>query len=195
MTGQTGKDLQQVAHATLPRQKRWWQLPREVTIARRTSESYSSLDLFLNAPHQWVLRYAARLNPSKLLAVTDQNRLYGNLAHRIIDRFFRAGHVHGLCEEGLASWFSQEFESVVAEEGAVLLMPGRRMDREWLRGALGRSLEEIQRQFSAAGIVEVESERSLTGTFAGGSLEGKADLVVRKHGRPGHRRYEMGRCQ
>lgn len=180
MTGQTGKDLQQVAHATLPRQKRWWQLPREVTIARRTSESYSSLDLFLNAPHQWVLKYAARLNPSNLLAMTDQNRLYGNLAHRIVDRFFHVGNARELRGDTLAGWLSQEFESVVAEEGAVLLMPGRRMDREWLRGALGRSLEEIQRQFSAAGIVEVESERSLTGTFAGGSLEGKADLVVRK---------------
>jgi RecB family exonuclease len=180
VTGRAGDDLPTVAHAPLPERRRWWQFPPEVKIARRASESYSSLNLFLNAPHQWVLRYAARLNPSNLLAVTDQNRLYGNLAHRIIDRFFRAGNVHGIRESDLATWLSQEFESVVAEEGAVLLMPGRRMDRERLRAALGRALEEIQRQFSAAGIVAVESERRLTGTFAGGDLEGQADLVVRK---------------
>lgn len=182
ISSQAGRDLQHVAHAPLPQRRRWWQLPREVTIARRASESYSSLNLFLNAPHQWVLKYAARLNPSNLLAVTDRNRLYGNLAHRIVDRFFHVGNAHELCGDALAGWLSQEFESVVAEEGAVLLMPGRRMDRERLRAALGRALEEIQRQFSAAGIVEVESERSLTGTFAGGNLEGHADLVVRKPG-------------
>ncbi|MDF0665685.1 MAG: PD-(D/E)XK nuclease family protein [Nitrospira sp.] len=180
VNGHAGKDLQQVAHVPLPQRRRWWQLPREVAIARRPSESYSSLNLFLNAPHQWVLKYAARLNPSNLLAVTDENRLYGNLAHRIVDRFFHVGNAHELHGDALAGWLLQEFESVVAEEGAVLLMPGRRMDREWLRAALGRALEEIQRQFSAAGIVVVESERSLTGKFAGGNLEGQADLVVRK---------------
>jgi len=180
VTGQAGKDLPNVAHAPLPRRRRWWQLPPEVKISRRHSESYSSLNLFINAPHQWVLKYAAGFNPSNLLAVTDQNRLYGNLAHRIIDRFFRAEKAHEVRGDSLAGWLSREFESVVAEEGAVLLMPGRRMDRERLRAALGRALEEIQRQFSAAGIVVVESERSLTGKFAGGDLEGQADLVVRK---------------
>lgn len=144
VNGHAGKDLQQVAHVPLPQRRRWWQLPREVTIARRASESYSSLNLFLNAPHQWVLKYAARLNPSNLLAVTDENRLYGNLAHRIVDRFFHVGNAHELHGDALAGWLSQEFESIVAEEGAVLLMPGRRMDREWLRAALGRALEEIR---------------------------------------------------
>ena len=70
---------------------------------------------------------------------------------------------------------------VVAEEGAVLLMPGRRVDYERLRSALGRALEELQRQFMAAGIDVVAPERELVGTFPGGDLEGKADLVVRNN--------------
>lgn len=178
VTGHIDEELPRVAHAPLPRRRRWWHLPPEVKISRRSRESYSGLNLFLNAPHQWVLKYAARLNPSNLLAVTDQNRLYGNLAHRIIDRFFHAGNAHELRGDVLVGWLSREFEGVITEEGAVLLMPGRRMDRERLRSALGRALEEIQRQFSAAGIVVVESERGLTGTFPGGDLEGQADLVV-----------------
>ncbi len=172
-------DLPPIAHAPLPARRRWWSLPREARIPSRDRESYSSLNAFLNAPYQWVLRYAARLNPSNLLSVADENLLYGNLAHRLIDRFFRTDGALGLRGNALATWFSREFAAVVAEEGAVLLMPGRRGDYERLRSALERAIAEFQRQFAAAGIDAVEPERVLAGTFAGGDLEGIADLVVR----------------
>jgi RecB family exonuclease len=179
VTGRAGEDLPKVAHAPLPRRRRWWTLPPEVTISRRPHESYSSLNTFLNAPYQWVLKYPARLNQSNLLAVADENRLYGNLAHRLIERFFRTGGVQAFRGDALTAWFSQQFDVVVAEEGAVLLMPGRRGDYERLRAVLGRALEEIQRQFGAAGVVLVEPERNLAGTFPGGDIKGQADLVVR----------------
>ena len=179
VTGRAGEDLPEVALALLPRRRRWWTLSPEVTIPRRPHESYSSLNAFLNVPYQWVLKYSARLNPSTLLAVADENRLYGNLAHRLIDRFFRTEGAQALRGDALKAWFSRQFDVVVAEEGAVLLMPGRRTDYERLRSALGRALEEIQRQFVAAGVDRVEPERVLAGTFPGGDLEGQADLVVR----------------
>ncbi|MGF2075547.1 PD-(D/E)XK nuclease family protein, partial [Enterococcus casseliflavus] len=89
---------------------------------RRACESYSSLNAFLNCPHQWVLRYAAQLRPSNLLDVADGNRLYGNLAHRSIDRFFRSDDTHKLEGKALEHWVVRELERVVADEGAVLLM-------------------------------------------------------------------------
>ena len=184
VTGRAGEDLLEVAQAPLPQRRRWWKLPPDAKLSLRPHESYSSLNTFLNAPYQWVLKYPARLNPSNLLAVTDGNRLYGNLAHRLIDRFFRTKGAQALRGEALKAWFSQQFEVMVAEEGAVLLMPGRRGDYERLRAVLGRAFEEIQRQFEAAGVVLVEPERDLAGKFPGGDLEGKADLVVRnKSGR------------
>lgn len=179
VTGRGGEALPDVVHALLPRRRRWWKLPPDVKLSLRPRESYSSLNTFLNAPYQWVLKYPARLNPSNLLAVTDGNRLYGNLAHRLIDRFFRDEGAQALRGDALKAWFSGQFAMVVAEEGAVLLMPGRRGDYEPLRSALGRALEELQRQFMAAGIDVVEPERELAGQFPGGDLEGTADLVVR----------------
>ena len=181
VTGRGGEALPDVAHAPLLKRRRWWKLPPDVKLSLRPRESYSSLNTFLNAPYQWVLKYPARLNPSNLLAVTDGNRLYGNLAHRLIDRFFRAEGAQALRGDALKAWFSGQFAMVVAEEGAVLLMPGRRGDYERLRSALGRALEELQRQFMAAGIDVVEPERELAGQFPGGDLEGKADLVVRNN--------------
>ena len=179
VTGRAGKDLPEVAQAYLPSRRRWWRLPPEVKIPLRPHESYSSLNAFLNAPYQWVLKYTARLHPSNLLAVADENLLYGNLAHRLIDRLFRAAGAQALRGDALKAWFSREFAVVVREEGAVLLMPGRRADYERLRAALERVIGEIQRQFGAAGIELVEPERGLIGKFPGGDLEGQADLVVR----------------
>lgn len=179
LTGRAGNELPAVEHAALPARRRWWHLAAQATIPPRTRESYSSLSAFLNAPHQWVLKYAARLNPSNLLAVADANLLYGNLAHRLIDRFFRTSGSLALRGEALRAWFSREFETVVAEEGAVLLMPGRRGDYERLRSSLERAIAEFQRQFAAASIDAVEPERALAGNFTGGELEGVADLVVR----------------
>jgi hypothetical protein len=179
LTGRADSDLPAVAHRPLPRRRRWWSLPSELKIALRAKESYSSLNMFLNAPYQWVLKYPARLNPSTLLAVTDGNRLYGNLSHRLIDRFFRTSGAEVLVGDDMKAWLSREFAAVVAEEGAVLLMPGRRGEYERLRLVLECALDEIQRQFMAAGIASVEPERRLAGTFPGGDLEGQADLVVR----------------
>jgi len=179
VTNRIDNNLPSIAHARLPRRRRWWKLPPEVTRSLRPRESYSSLNVFLNAPYQWVLKYTARLNPSNILAVADENRLYGNLAHRLIDRFFRTDGAQALRGDALRAWFSREFAVVVAEEGAVLLMPGRRANYERLRSALERAIGEIQRQFVAAAIDVVESERELVGKFPGGALEGIADLVVR----------------
>lgn len=178
LTGRAGNELPAVAHAALPARRRWWHLAAQATIPPRTRESYSSLSAFLNAPHQWVLKYAARVNPSNLLAVADANLLYGNLAHRLIERFFRTSGALALRGEALMAWFSREFETVVAEEGAVLLMPGRRGDYERLRFSLKRAIAEFQRQFAAAAVDAVEPERALAGSFTGGELEGVADLVV-----------------
>jgi RecB family exonuclease len=179
VTGRAVEQLPEVAHAHLPQRSRWWRVPPEVKISLRPQESYSSLNAFLNAPYQWVLKYKARLNPSNLLAVADENLLYGNLAHRLIDRFFRTDGAQALRGDALKAWFSRAFATVVAEEGAILLMPGRRSDYERLRSVLERAIGEIQRQFGAAGIDAVESERDLVGKFPGGALEGQADLVVR----------------
>ena len=179
LIGRAGNKLPAITHVALPSRRRWWHLAAQATIPLRARESYSSLSAFLNAPYQWVLKYAARLNPSNLLAVADANLLYGNLAHRLIDRFFRTSGSLALRGEALRAWFSREFETVVAEEGAVLLMPGRRGDYERLRSSLERAIAEFQRQFAAAGVDAVEPERSLAGSFTGGELEGVADLVVR----------------
>lgn len=175
-----GGGLPALDHVPLPARRRWWQLPPELKLAPRACESYSSLALFLDAPHRWVLKYAARLEPSRLLAVADANLLYGNLAHRLFERLFRREDALALKGDALSTWFEAAFAAVLAEEGAVLLMPGRQADRERLRLTLWRAITECLRQFEAAGAEAATPERALAGSFVGGAVAGSADLVLRK---------------
>ena len=178
-SGLGGNRRVEVPLAPLPARRRWWTLPADVRLPSRPMESYSSLDKFLNAPHQWVLQYAARLNPSELLAIGADNQLYGTLAHRLIERYFNEPGALAWQANVLDAWYARAFRQVVAEEGAVLQMRGRRADLERLRAVLGIALRELQRQLLAAGVEHVEPERALTGRFTGGALQGSADLVVR----------------
>lgn len=69
----------------LPAPRRWWQLPDDTRLEPRETESYSSLVKLCDYPHEWVLRYSARLRPGRASEMSDQGRLYGNLGHRMLE--------------------------------------------------------------------------------------------------------------
>ena len=172
--------LMEVALKPLPQRKRWWQLPQDVAVAPRKRESYSSLEIFFNNPYQWVLQYPAWLRPSSILAVSSDFLLFGNLAHRLIERFFRTASALAMSNAAIERWFEDAFPQIVREEGAVLLMRGRRADLVKLRVGLKRALLELQGQLVRSGVSTVDPEKELTGQFIGGELAGMADLVVAK---------------
>lgn len=167
-----------VHHAPLPAKRRWWTLPAGSLPARKGRDSYSSLELLLFNPYHWVLKYPAALKTSRILALGQDFRLLGNLAHGLVERFFTLTDALHLDDAAFAAWFGPAFEGIVAEEGATLLMPGRRSDLENFRLQLRNALEQLRHQFGRAGVVKVTAEMELDGQFAGGALGGYADLVL-----------------
>lgn len=167
-----------VTHAPLPAKRRWWSVPASALPTRKGRDSYSSLELLLFNPYQWVLKYPAALRTSRILALGQDFRLLGNLAHGLVERFcMRADALH-LDDAAFAAWFGPAFEAIVAEEGATLLMPGRRSDLENFRLQLRQAMEQLRHQLGRAGVVKVSAEMELDGQFAGGELGGYADLVL-----------------
>jgi hypothetical protein len=67
---------------------------------------------------------------------------------------------------------------LIAEEGAVLLMQGRRSDLEKFRYHTRRSLLGLLTHFRSAGVKRVESESEFNGIYPGGQILGYADLVT-----------------
>jgi len=177
--------LEAIEHRPLPAPRRWWQLPKSVKIAPRDQESYSSLNLCLNNPYQWVLQYPARLRTSTILTAPDNFTLFGNLAHGIVERWYEQPDALRQSSEHLRSWFDETFARVIEQEGATLLLPGKRAYLEGFRRQLRDSLVQLHHHLRKAGVSSVQPEAALSGKFDGGSLTGSADLLVQgPDGRP-----------
>jgi hypothetical protein len=73
-----------VTHAPLPTKRRWWSVPAGALPPRKGRDSYSSLELLLFNPYHWVLKYPAALKTSRILALGQDFRLLGNLAHGLV---------------------------------------------------------------------------------------------------------------
>jgi hypothetical protein len=169
----------EVPHTPLPAAKRWWNLPKNTPIPIRGYDSFSSLELFIFNPYQWLLRYPAGLKASNILSVSDGFLLDGQLAHSIVEQFFALPKPLEMSEAKVRIWFDQTFPQVIKSEGAVLLMHGRRSDYEGLRYRLLRALTTLISQLKTAGIISVESELEMNGHYPGGEILGYADLVLR----------------
>lgn len=165
----------------LPAKRRWWRLGRR--LPRRETESYSSLAAACYHPHQWLLRYHARLRGSRIADVADEALLFGSLAHRLFERFFQdhdrhPRHWRQLPADALEQWLRTNLPDLVEKEGAVLLAPGRGVDKQRVSTQLEQGLARLLTHLRAAGVVAVESERDLQRPFSDGALAGSADLVA-----------------
>jgi len=72
-----GKTMAPVTPVPLPAPKRWWQLPDDIAITLRPKESFSSLEQLLFNPYQWLLRYSAKLQPSRIVSMGPARALRG----------------------------------------------------------------------------------------------------------------------
>ena len=163
----------------LPAPRRWWSLPDDCTIAPREVESYSSLSKLCDFPHEWVLEYAAQLRAGGAAEVMDGSRLFGNLGHRLFEDFFRTyDDWHRTQDEDVLAWIRAEFPGLVEREGAVLLEPGRGIDRQRVAATLERALVRLLAHLRSAGVEQVTPETSGEVPFAGRRLTGAIDLVL-----------------
>lgn len=167
-----------VPHLSLPARRRWWQLPADTPIDWPERMSFTSLEPLIFNPYQWVLNYPARLRSSALLCLPDDFRLLGNLAHRTVERLYQA---HGSAQWGrerVLAWLDAHLDPIIAEEGAVLLMRGKRAELESFRLRMRASLPTLHEALRGAGAHHIEAEAALEGEVGQGRLTGSADLLL-----------------
>ena len=167
-----------VPHRALPARRRWWQVPVGAIRGWHREASYSSLNLFIYNPYQWALQYPAQLQTSALLDLPNESQLFGNVAHRVVERLYRQPAALGWTVAQVENWFDGALAQILMEEGAILFMPGRAAAREMLRWRVRRALRELHRHLLAAGVTAVEAEKRLQADTPLGALAGSSDLLV-----------------
>lgn len=165
----------------LPRPRRWWQLPATASLATRDTESYSSLAKLIDYPHEWVLRYAARLHPGRAGDLAREQLLYGNLAHRLLESFFTAERGWAsLDDAALGAWLAATVGPLIEREGAVLDEPGARVARERVVATLESALRSLVAHLRSAAITTVEAERWIDAPFGKQRIRGGIDLLAKR---------------
>jgi len=169
----------------LPRPRRWWTLPADITIPPRATESYSSLSKLIDHPHEWVLSYAARLRTGRAEDLPSGGLLYGRLAHRLFERFF-AKHPDwaSLDARTIDAWRADFLPRLVAEEGALLCEAGSGVRREEVVATLERAFASLLGHLQSANVVAAAAEQSVEAPFGDVTLTGAIDLTLTDvHGR------------
>jgi RecB family exonuclease len=170
-----------IAPRALPEQTRWWRLPDHVPLPPRAEESFSSLEKFLYGPHRWVLDYAAKIRPGALEALDDGTLLRGNLTHALFERYFQAHpDIPALDEATAQHWARADAATLIEQQGAVLLAPGRQAEKEQFITTVARALGELVRQLKLAHVTNVRMESRFEGRFNGGAIAGFVDLIATK---------------
>ena len=120
----------------------------------REKESPSSLEKLVSCPFGYVLRYGAGVGDEDLYALAEGSLALGNVAHAALERWIAEdpGADPGLC-----------FDRVVADEAALLLSPGREVEREGARDAVIRSAAKLADVMLRGGLRPVGFEQRLSG--------------------------------
>ncbi len=169
-----------VEHQGLPRQRRWWGLADGELLGKRELESYSSLNSFVHVPHQWVLRYKARLFPGSLAKIPEGNRQKGSLLHRLFEWLFTSSKIdwRATSQTSLQRWIGRYLPILLEQEGANYLLPGKAREAEDLRTVAVDAAWALIRHLRAARIDSVRMEKYVEGTYPGGRLGGRIDMLV-----------------
>ncbi len=152
--------------------------PRKM-LSQYEKETLTSLENLLYFPHQWLLKYRAKLQKSPILSIIDEKRLYGNLSHKLIEKLFLEKNYPR--EEGaLRTWIEKEIGQFLAREGAVLLQYGMEPQRISFVNKLKKSILVLVSAIDSNGWEVVNSEFVLDGFLHGRMLETRVDLILRR---------------
>lgn len=166
-----------VPNRPLPALDRYLHIPADMSSVRERQSFTSLADLFDN-PAVSVLKDAARLRGATLMAVEDERRLLGTLAHRLVENLFRVEGVLAWSADEVRGWFEDHGDALIEAEGAPLLMLGFGIVLHRFKGAVREAAVTLLAHLQSAGAVSARPEVPYEGTLFGTPVVGKIDLLV-----------------
>lgn len=161
----------------LPATPRHIQLPHPVQLGD-SAQSFTTLNELFNDPALFVLKRVADLEPTSVLAVEEDNRLLGILAHRVFEKLFAHTDALTWSNPAAVAWFRTETETLLQTEGAVLLMQGAGVSQQHFRKVCEGAICSLLDHLRSAGATQVQTEVGFSGTLGAVLLVGKIDLLV-----------------
>jgi hypothetical protein len=161
----------------LPATPRHIQLAHPVQIGE-SAQSFTTLNELFNDPALFVLKRVAKLEATSVLAVEEDNRLLGILAHRVFEKLFAHDDALTWSNSVAIAWFRAVADTLLLTEGAVLLMQGAGVSQQHFRKVCEGAICSLLDHLRSAGAAQVQTEVEFSGTLGAVQLVGKIDLLV-----------------
>lgn len=161
----------------LPALQRYLEIPADMASLRERQSFTSLTDLFDN-PAVSVLKEAANLRGATLMAVEDERRLLGTLAHRLVEKLFAVPDVLAWTADKVRAWFDAHADDLLEAEGAPLLMLGYGIALHRFKNTVTESTAALLGHLQSAGVVGVRTEAEFEGALFGVPVVGKLDLLA-----------------
>lgn len=167
-----------VSDRPLPTSARWWSLDKAINCPRDT-ESYSGLSTLALKPHEYCLRYPARLTQGAAVDLPVDARLKGNLAHRIIESWFMANPWNGTAAPRalIETWLNNHFDRFIEEFALPMAAPGKRAERLEFQTVLVHGLYRLLEHLAAANVANIKIEHRISRSLGTTEIEGAIDLL------------------
>lgn len=149
-----------------------------VAPTRREAQSFSSLELAFNNPALAVLQDAANLKGGNMVAHRQDNRLLGNLSHRLVELLLLDPAALTWTKQEVGDWFGPAADKLLREEGMPLLAPGSAAQLAQFKMIAMGGIHSLLGYLRAAGVKGVDAERSLKGSLGTLALNGDTDLLL-----------------
>ena len=162
----------------LPLVSRWWNIEKAVP-APREKESFSSLSSLALKPHEYTLRYPARIHEGSINSIAVDARLKGNLAHKVVETWINEQPWAGLNIERstIASWLEERLPQLIRQIALPLAQPGTNVDRLQFQQLMLNAMDALFTALTKAQVTSLFPEIRMGHSGVLGHIEGTMDIL------------------
>ncbi len=147
------------------------------------AESYSSLDLLIQHPFDYVCQYNAGLDDGGIPTLDDRDRTMGNVAHRIIEKVFEHGTDNAEQGRRINEEYERIFNEAIDSIGLLLRQREYAIDLNFMQKQMQIALRKLQETIINNGLIVNECEyefKTLDWVEAGSGvkLASRADMLL-----------------
>jgi hypothetical protein len=150
-------------------------------IAKRNTDSASSIEKFIEYPFDWVMQYVAKFSNNVGFALPGENLLKGNVAHKTIELLIKKHPTLDFEETDI----DKVFMSVIEAEAAIFLQPEKRFELSEFKYRFFKAFKNLVQiiqlnNFTVAGLeYEFGKENPCVIDELLGNVTGYIDLLVK----------------
>ncbi|MCF0201195.1 MAG: PD-(D/E)XK nuclease family protein, partial [Bacteroidales bacterium] len=162
----------------------YYEIPEGIAIPQREHESYSSLDLLIQSPFDYVLKYACGLYAPEVDQLEGLSRICGTVAHKTLENL-NAKYKGDLdkMQNDVDNNLDKCIEDAAKQCGIVLLLPENRFDldklKQDLKNAFTNLIGILQNNNLEIVGMEMGYSENPSAIVSGNELEAKIDLVLK----------------